>query len=143
MTEADQLACLRRVRQHLRPSGRFAFNVFHPSLTYMAEHAGPLAGAWRWEDTHVLPSGGWVVKSHANRYDTVRQVVNSLQRYDVHGPDGTLERTSMLRLELAYLYPADIRRLLTAAGFREITISGGFDGREFAQDGDELVVEAQ
>ena len=143
VTEADQLACLRRVRQHLRPSGRFAFNVFHPSLTYMAEHAGPLAGAWRWEDTHVLPSGGWVVKSHANRYDTVRQVVNSLQRYDVHGADGTLERTSMLRLELAYLYPADIRRLLTAAGFREITISGGFDGRELAQDGDELVVEAQ
>ena len=36
----------------------------------------------------------------------------------------------MLRLELAYLYPADIRRLLLAAGFREIVISGGFDGRE-------------
>ena len=143
LTESDQLACLRRVRQHLQPSGRFAFNVFHPSLNYMAENAGPLAGVWRWEDTHVLPSGGWVVKSQANRYDTVRQVVHSLHRYDVHGPDGALERTSMLRLELAYLYPADIRRLLTTAGFHAIAINGGFDGREFARDGDELVVEAQ
>jgi hypothetical protein len=48
----------------------------------------------------------------------------------------------MLRLELAYLYPGDIRRLLTAAGFREVTIKGGFDGREFTRDGQELVVEA-
>lgn len=142
VTESDQLACLKRVRQHLRPKGRFAFNVFHPSLTFMAKHAGPLEGVWRWGETCALPSGGWVVQSEANRYDTVRQVVHSLHRYDVYGPDGTLDRTSMLRLDLAYLYPADIRRLLAAAGFREVTIKGGFDGREFTRDGEELVVEA-
>jgi ubiquinone/menaquinone biosynthesis C-methylase UbiE len=142
VTESDQLACLARVRQHLRPSGRFAFNVFHPSLTFMAQHAGPFAGVWRWADTYALPSGGWVVQSEANRYDTVAQVVHSLHRYDAYGPDGTLERSSMLRLDLAYLYPTDIQRLLTAAGFRHITIKGGFDGREFSRDGEELVVEA-
>lgn len=68
-----------------------------------------------------------MVQSEANRYDTVGQVVHSLHRYDVYGPDGTLERTSMLRLELAYLYPSDIRRLPTTTGFREITIKGGFE----------------
>ncbi len=141
-TEADQLACLSRVRQHLRPSGRLAFNVFHPSLTYMAQNTGPLAGVWRWGGTYALPSGGWAVQSEANRYDTVAQVVHSLHRYDVFGFDGTLERTSMLRLQLGYLYPSDIRRLLSAAGFRDITIKGGFDGREFTQDDQELVVEA-
>jgi ubiquinone/menaquinone biosynthesis C-methylase UbiE len=141
-TEADQLACLTRVRQHLRPSGRFAFNVFHPSLAYMAQNTGALEGVWRWGGTYTLPSGGWVVQSEANRYDTVAQVVHSLHRYDVFSEDGRLQRTSMLRLELAYLYPADIRRLLAAAGFRDVTIKGGFDGREFAQDGEELVVEA-
>ena len=142
VTEADRLACLARVRQHLRPAGRFAFNVFHPSLTYMAQHTGPLAGVWRWTGTYPLPSGGWVVQSEANRYDTVAQVVHSLHRYDEFGATGTLERTSMLRLHLAYLFPSDIRRLLEVAGFREIAIKGGFDGREFSQDGQELVVEA-
>lgn len=142
VTESDQLACLTQVRQHLRPSGRFAFNVFHPSLAVMSRHAGPLEGVWRWGNTHALPSGGWLVQSEANRYDTVRQVVHSMHRYEVYRPDGTLERTSILRLELAYLYPADIRRLLTAAGFRDVIIKGGFDGREFDRDGDELVVEA-
>ena len=140
-TEADQLSCLSRVRQHLRPSGRFAFNVFHPSLTYMAQNTGPLAGVWRWGDLSTALR--WLgVQSEANRYDTVAQVVHSLHRYDVFGSDGTLERTSMLRLQLGYLYPSDIRGLLTAAGFRDITIKGGFDGREFTQDDQELVVEA-
>ena len=114
LTEADRVACLDRVRQHLRPEGRFAFNVFHPSLEYMAQHSGPLAGVWRWAGTYSLPSGGFVVRSEANRYDTVRQVVLSHHRYDEYGTDGALTRASLHRLELAYLYPVDIRRLLTS-----------------------------
>ena len=50
----------------------------------------------------------------------------------------------MLRLELAYLYPADIRRLLTTAGLRAIddrTVDS--TGASSRSDGDELVVEAQ
>ena len=47
VTEADRVACLAKVRQHLRPSGRFAFNVFHPSLTFVAQHSGALAGEIR------------------------------------------------------------------------------------------------
>jgi ubiquinone/menaquinone biosynthesis C-methylase UbiE len=142
LTEADQLACLTRVRRHLAPRGRFAFNVFHPSLTFMAQHAGALAGTWRWRGTHDLPSGGWVVLSEATHYDTVAQRVHSLQQYEVYRQDGSLEKTSMFRIELAYLYPADIKRLLHASGFSEITIKGGFDGRKFTRDGEELVVEA-
>lgn len=143
ITEADRMACLDRVRQHLRPDGRFAFNVFHPSLEYMAQHSGVLTGVWRWAATHPLPSGGFVVRSEANRYDTVRQVVHAQLRFDEYAEDGVLTRSSLHRLELAYLYPADIRRLLTEAGFADIRIGGGFEGREFSRDADELVVEAR
>jgi len=142
VTEQDRLDCLDRVRRHLRPDGHFAFNVFHPSLEYMAQHAGPLAGVWRWVGTYELPTGGHVIRSEANRYDTVRQVVHSQHRYEEYAADGVLTRASLHRLELAYLYPADIRRLLTQAGFREVTISGGFAGRELSRDTDELVVDA-
>lgn len=143
LTEQDRLACLERVRHHLRPGGLFAFNVFHPSLDYMAQHAGPSAGVWRWSGTHDLAGGGFVVCSEANRYDTVRQRVHSQHRYEEYAPDGSLTRTALHRLELAYLYPADIRRLLAQAGFQTISIAGGFDGREFSTDTDELVVEAR
>ena len=142
VTEQDRLACLDRVRRHLRPDGHFAFNVFHPSLEYMAQHAGALAGVWRWAGTYELATGGCVIRSEANRYDTVRQVVHSQHRYEEYAADGTLTKTSLHRLELAYLYPADIRRLLSNAGFSEVMISGGFTGRELSRDTDELVVDA-
>jgi SAM-dependent methyltransferase len=141
-TEQDRRACLDRVRTHLRPGGRFAFNVFHPSLEYMAQHAGPLAGVWRWAGDYELPTGGFVVRSEATRYDTVRQIVHSRHRYDEYAPDGSLTRTSLHRLDLAYLYPTDIRRLLTEVGFRDVTISGGLAGDALSRDADELVVEA-
>jgi ubiquinone/menaquinone biosynthesis C-methylase UbiE len=143
VTEADRLSCLERVREHLLPDGRFAFNVFHPSLEYMAQHSGALAGVWRWVGTYPLGAGGFVVRSEANRYDTVRQVVHSHHRYEEYAPDGVLGRAAIHRLELAYLYPADIRRELTRAEFADITITGGFSGRELSRDTDELVVEAR
>jgi SAM-dependent methyltransferase len=142
LTEDDHRACFDRVREHLRPGGRFAFNVFHPSLEYMAQHAGALAGVWRWASTAQRRDGGWIVRSDANRYDTVRQRVHSLLRYEDYGPDGLLRRTYLHRLELSYLYAADIRRLLGQAGFRSVEIAGGFDGRPFQSEADELVVEA-
>jgi SAM-dependent methyltransferase len=142
LTEHDQLACLRRVREHLRPGGHFAFNVFHPSLEFMAQHAGALAGVWRWTETFQRADGGSLVRSEANRYDTVRQRVHSQHRYEEFGADGTLRRTFLHRLELAYLYPADVRRLLGQAGFTSVQIDGAFDGRPFENDTDELVIDA-
>jgi SAM-dependent methyltransferase len=142
LTEADQLACLERVREHLRPGGCFAFNVFHPSLEFMSHHTGALAGVWRRAGTFARADGGCIVRSESNRYDTVRQLVDSQHRYEEYGPDGTLIRTSLHRLQLAYLYPPDLRRLLKQAGFHSVHIAGGFDGRPFENDTDELVIEA-
>lgn len=141
-TEEDQLGCLRSIRNHLRARGKLAFNVFHPSLKFMAEHAGSLAGVWRWTEMHDLPDGRRLVRSEANQYDTVRQVVHSQHRYEIFDGGGELERTFLHKLELAYLYPGDIRRLLELAGFVAVNICGGFGGQPFDKDGDELVVQA-
>jgi SAM-dependent methyltransferase len=143
VTEEDQLACLTRVREHLRPDGSFAFNTFHPSLEFMAQNAGALTAVWRARGVFDTPGGGYVVRSEAVRYDTVHQRLEALHRYEEYGADAVLVRTSLHRLELAYLYPADIERLLKQAGFTSIHIAGGFHGRPLAHDMDELVVEAR
>jgi hypothetical protein len=83
------------------------------------------------------------VRSEAKPYDTTKQLVHSHHRYDEYGPDGTLARTFLHRLQLAYLYPPDLRRVLNQAGFRSIQIYGGFDRRPFENDTDELVIEAR
>jgi hypothetical protein len=68
--------------------------------------------------------------------------VDSQHRCEEYGPDGTLTRTSLHRLQQAYLYSPDLRRLLNEAGLQSVQIAGGFDGRPFENDTDELVFEA-
>jgi len=143
VTLDDQLATLKCAHSHLRPEGELSLNVFHPSLEYMSAHAGSQAGAWRWSGTNELPEGGFVLFSDASRYDTVRQRVHSLIRAEKFSAAGDLVDTQIMRLELAYLYPADIRQLLDQSGFDLVRISGDFTGRPFERDGDELVIEAR
>jgi SAM-dependent methyltransferase len=143
LTHDDQLATLKRAHHHLRADGELALNVFHPSLEYMAAHAGDRAGVWRWTGNRKLADGGFVVYSDTTRYDTVGQRLHSLIRTEEFGPDGSLMRTHMMDLELAYLYPSDIVRLLDEAGFELVRMSGDFKGRPVERDGDELVVEAR
>jgi ubiquinone/menaquinone biosynthesis C-methylase UbiE len=143
VTTDDQLACLRCAHENLKPGGSLALNVFHPSLEYMAQNAGPLAGVWRLTSTYATSDGGRVVRSDSNRYDTVRQLVDSYLRYEIYDAGGNLTRTFLQQLQLAYLYPADIRRLLEQTGFEDIQISGNFRGRPFESDTDELAIEAR
>ena len=143
LTRDDQLAALKRAHSHLRSGGSLALNVFHPSLEYMAANAGALAGVWRWRATRKLSDGGFVVYSECSRYKTVAQRLESMLRTEEFASDGSLRRTNMMHLELAYLYPRDIASLLDEAGFEPPRISGDFHGRAFERDGDELVVEAR
>ncbi len=143
LTFEDQLACLRCVYAHLRKDASLAFNVFHPSLKFMAANEGSMSRIWRWTDEVALPDGGWIMRSESNRYDTVRQLAHSRHRFERFNAEGELVETFIQRLELAYLYPGELRRLLETAGFEDIEIRGGFDERPFTQDGDELVVSAR
>jgi SAM-dependent methyltransferase len=143
LTFEDQLACLRSCHNQLRGGGMLAFNVFHPSLRYMAANDGAMARVWRWTGEAALPDGGWITRSEAAHYDTVGQLVHARHRLERFNARGEHVETFMQRLELAYLYPGDLRRLLEHAEFEDIDMRGGFDGRPFSEDGDELVVTAR
>lgn len=143
LTRGEQLACLTRAFEHLRPGGAVAFNVFHPSLEYMAGSAGPFEGVWRWVGDQTLSDGRRLVRSEAHRYSTVEKRVASRTRYEICGARGEVEKTFVRALELAYLYPDDIRSLLGECGFVEVEIFGGFDERPFTNDREELVVRAR
>lgn len=141
-TRDEQISCLRSAREHLLPGGIFAMNVFHPSLAYMSRNHGPLEGVWRYLGECSHPEGGAIVTSEANRYDTVSQTVSSRIRCEHFDAGGKLITTRMVRLELAYLYPGDIRDLLRESGFSEVQIDGGYAGEPIDREGAELVVRA-
>jgi SAM-dependent methyltransferase len=143
LTTSDQIACLEACRRHLAPGGELALNVFHPSLAYMAANTGVNDGVWRWVRDVPQPDGGWISFSQATRYDTVAQHVHARQRFDRFSSDGTLTETYEFPIQIAYLYTGDLHRILSAAGFDDVTIEGGFDGGPLQRDGDELVVRAR
>lgn len=143
LTREDQLACLRCCHGHLHAEGLLSFNVFHPSLEFMSRNHGPQRGVWRLNAESDHPEGGVVVYSEANLYDPALQRISSRHRYEHFNESGRLVDVFYQRLELAYLYPGDLRDLLHGAGFGDAAIYGGFDKRPFSADGEELVVVAR
>lgn len=143
VTRRDQLACLAVCRDNLRAGGVLTFSVFHPSLAFMGKNSGDLSGVWRWRDERPHPDGGRVTLSECTTYDTVHRCLSSRLRYDHWDAGGDLVRSHLHVLELAYLYPGDIRGLLAEAGFEHVEIAGGFDGAPFDADGQELIVTAR
>jgi SAM-dependent methyltransferase len=143
LAREDQLACLLCCRRHLQAEGILSFNVFHPSLEFMSRNHGAHRGVWRINSESDHPEGGVVVYSEANLYDTASQRVSSRHRYEHFNESGRLVDVFYQRLELAYLYPGDLRDLLHRAGFSDVEIYGGFDRRPFSTDGEELVVVAR
>ena len=109
----------------------------------MAQNAGPLEAVWRQSGDWLLENGEMLLLSEANRYDTVRKQVHSRHRYERYDAKGSLVHIFLQRLDLAYLYPSDVLHLLAEAGFSDVNISGGFDGRPLSNDLDELVVTAR
>ena len=106
----------------------------------MSRNRGGLEGVWRWVGDLAHPEGGRVVRSECNRYDTVKQRISSKLRYEQFSESGELLQTHLMSLELAYLYPGDMRDLLTQAGFQQVKIDGGFEGEPVTRDGDELAI---
>lgn len=143
VTRDDQLTCLATCRENLRPGGVLTFSVFHPSLEFMGKSSGDLSGVWRWRDERPHPDGGRVTLSECTTYDTPEQRLSSRLRYDHWDARGDLVRSHLHMLELAYLYPGDIRERLAEAGFGSVEIAGGFDGAPFDTDGQELIVTAR
>jgi len=137
-----QLACLRCVREHLAPGGKLLLNTFHPSLDFMGRNSGPLEGVWRLVDERELADGSRILRSEANRYDTVRQLVHSRHRFERFAENGRLVEVHLQVLDMTYFYPSQLREVLLEAGFADATVYGGFHRGPLEHDQDELVVEA-
>jgi SAM-dependent methyltransferase len=134
--DRDWLATLATVRAHLAPGGRFAANVFVPdpeALAARSDHHG-FAG----ELTHPATGERVALWEHIS-VDAVGQVLTRRRVTEVLDPDGlVLERRHRL-LEVHYRWPGEVLRLLEAAGFEVAQLFGGFDGRPFGADAEELI----
>lgn len=127
LTRADQLATLRTCRAHLAPGGRLVFAIFSPDPKRLLDQDGEHPEVME----HQAPGGGWVRVVDRARADVVEQYTTVTRRVEIFDAAGRTTETHDLNFDLRWIWPAEMRLLLMAAGFARAEAEGRL-GPEFA-----------
>lgn len=125
---SDRIATLRAARRLLAPDGRFAFDVLAPRYDLLAEAmAGP--PITRLDIDHAAPEMGVrrFLRTSADTYDPATQTLSSVNRYEIHRTDGTVEHR-LTDLDWHIWFPAELELAVEAAGLTVAERFGGYGG---------------
>lgn len=135
-TVQDQLACLARVRAHLAPGGKLAFDVFNPRLDRIWQEEEP-----EQEDLRFQQGGEEVVRWVATRRDRPTQLITLRMRYE-RRRDGEVVGQEIARLRMRWFTRFELEHLMARAGFGDVTLYGDFDRSSVGRDSPSLIVVA-
>lgn len=135
-TVEDQLACLARVRAHLAPGGRLAFDVFNPRPERMALDVEEEA-----EDVRFPWGEGEVVRRVASTRDHARQLIDVRMWYDRY-ESGRCVETEETRFQMRWYTRFELEHLMVRAGFGDVAIYGDYDRSPVTRESPSLVVVA-
>ena len=122
-----QLQALRAVAAHLRPGGRLALDLLHPSPDFLAERPGSL----RQDVAHVLADGTVVARTETLvENDRAAQLRRIRSAYETVAPDGTVTKRYVER-PYRYLFRFEAEHLLERAGFSIEALYGGYQREPF------------
>jgi len=139
-TPAEQMACLTRVREHLRQGGLLALNFFAPDVDMIAAHRGQLGRAVSFCYTLTAPDTGNEIEVWEYRqYRVHQQFIDQRFVYHEWGRDGALVRTTRRGYTLCYIWPREFEHLLARCGFEVEALYGWFDRRPFDEKSAEQV----
>jgi SAM-dependent methyltransferase len=126
LTTDDLVRCLRRVREHLAPGGRFAFDVFVPSPRLLAREAGK-----RYEIGRYLhPTRGELLLEETVEWNMAAQV----NRATWYVSTAAARDVFVVPLHLRAIFPQELPLLLAAAGLTLESRFGDFAGGPFIAD---------
>jgi SAM-dependent methyltransferase len=121
-TIADLERVFAAVRAHLRPAGRFVFDVFNPDVHLMVRNERLQKRKYRFR----LEDGRPVAIDEQLRYDSAGQVVRVTWTHHLGR-----ERPRPQRLDMRCLYPLELDALLKYNGFRLVRKYGDFRSAPF------------
>jgi SAM-dependent methyltransferase len=133
----ERQATLERVREHLAPSGAFAFDIFTPDPTRLVDDGG-----WTVDldfETNNPEGEGpvRVLRECWRQVDLGRQIISIRFRYRVSAEGG--EPASWEdALDLAYIFPRELELILERQGFRITERFGDAGGSAFEPTPDRI-----
>jgi len=119
----DIVRCFQSVRGHLDQGGRFAFDVFNPSVQMLAGADGTRREMRRFDD----PEQGEVRVDVEERYDAVAQVTRGVWYFSTERESDFLT----VSLEVRSIFPQELPLLVETGGLRLLERYGDFSGSPF------------
>src|SRR6266508_3536691 len=119
----DIVRCFQSVRRHLDQGGRFAFDVFNPSVQLLAGADGTRRAMRRFDD----PQQGEVRVDVEERYDAVAQVTRGVWYFSTERESDFLT----VSLEIRSIFPQELPLLVETGGLRLLERYGDFSGSPF------------
>lgn len=133
LEQQDRL--LRRIRAHLKPGGRFWFDVFQPNLELLS----------RPHSRHLEPGVFYVPQFDRSvhrdteiRVDPARQLQHVTYHYLWHDADGRPHRETV-QFDLTFVFPRELRLLLERNGFKLERLYGNYDGSDLDADSPRMI----
>lgn len=136
LTTEHQVAALRCIREHLVANGTLVFNVFYPSFEKMTQPDGEQI----LEREFPHPETGLTIAMYTKRRtDRVNQLLHIEREVVESDARGYATLTHRDAFTMRWTWRPEMELLLRAAGFQRFEVRGGFDGRPFEKDTDEMV----
>jgi SAM-dependent methyltransferase len=122
----DLVSCLRSVRRHLAPGGRFVFDVFNPSVRVLAQADGQRRP--RESLSFTDPERGRVRVEVAESYDALAQVTRGTWHLSTDSEEDLL----VAPLEIRSIFPQELPLLIQLGGLRLVDRFGDWSGAPFS-----------
>jgi SAM-dependent methyltransferase len=131
----DQLACLRCVRRHLAPNGRFTFNVEGPDIVMMASWLTERRGTYarRPQRDYVDPENGHRVESWGSvEYrPSVQRSINFGFTEELDDDGVVVRKRYGQPMELRYFGRFEIEHMLARCGLEVEALFSSYDKRSY------------
>ncbi len=122
----DIVRCFQSVHGHLRQGGRFAFDIFNPSVRVLAGADGTRREMQRFDD----PEKGEVRVDVAERYDAVAQVTRGVWYFSTESETDFLT----VSVDVRSIFPQELPLLVETGGFRLLERYGDFSYSPFTNE---------
>jgi len=138
LSEEDQLACVQRAYEHLRPQGHFIITVIAPNQEKLALRPSDEFTVQREFD---LPNGHHVQrKERLVAHDRVNQVRHFEFKFEEFDTAGQLVRERVVPLRTRYLFRDELQLLLETVGFQSVDVYRDYDKTPYDGTGEMIVV---
>jgi SAM-dependent methyltransferase len=122
LERADQLACLRRIGEHLRPGGLLSIDFLHPRPAWVGAEAGSVRDDLleRWQELTVSRVESVVSTDLPRQVRVIRSI------YEVVNANGALVAKRFVEWPYRFTFRFEAEHLLERAGFQIEAVYGGY-----------------